>query len=287
LRIGGVSLGVTSRSIADFWLPPEHRNFRVDSDACEIEVETEWVDRLTAAKGKLIFDSGAVWLLHEDGEDLHFDFVAPRLGDRPYKRLCVDKKFSEARLLLNRDVIPQDADIYPLEYPVDELLVTNWLVRGRGVEVHGCGLLDSEAGSNLFVGHSGAGKSTSARLWKSLRDARILSDDRLILRNQGGHTWMHGTPWHGEAGFASPEKAALKNIFILEHGQGNEITSLPQSRAIGELFARCFLPFHDPELLRFALNFLHEVTSFVPCYVFHFLPDSSAVEKILEFQDSR
>src|SRR5207237_1133299 len=82
------------------------------------------------------------------------------------------------------------ASVSPLEYPLDELLITNWLSCGRGVEVHACGLVDRESGGHLFLGHSGAGKSTTTLLWKKLRDVRVLSDDRIILRKHATDIWM-------------------------------------------------------------------------------------------------
>ena len=94
---------------------------------------------------------------------------------------------------------------------------------------------------------------------------------------------MYGTPWHGEAGFASPEKTKVERIFILEHGEKNEILPLPQPSAVAELFARCFPPFYDHGRLALTLSFLHQITNRVPCYRFRFVPDESAVSEILNF----
>src|SRR6266516_6185768 len=130
------------------------------------------------------------------------------------------RDFASTKVTLNSSLLPEHA--WPLEYPADELLITNYLAHhGLGVEVHGCGLVDSETGGHLFLGHSGAGKSTSTMLWKSLRNCQILSDDRIILRLRNCELWMHGTPWHGEAAFASPGDSRLKRIFILHHGERN------------------------------------------------------------------
>jgi len=283
LRIGGVSLGFSAISSDDLRFSPDHESFEVDSSHCDIDVHLNWVDRLPPVTGERLFDSGAVWSLYEEGDRLAFDFVTPILGRQPYKRLWVNRDFSRAQLLLNCQCVSPQRGMFALEYPVDELLVTNWLARGRGVEVHGCGLVDAEAGSYLFVGHSGAGKSTTTRLWTSVRNASVLSDDRIILRRQGKQIWMYGTPWHGEAGYASSERAKLRSIFILEHGERNEIISLPQGRAIAELFTRCFLAFHNPGVIQSVLSYLHSVTTMVPCYQYRFVPHTSAVQTILEF----
>ncbi|HTS06556.1 MAG TPA: hypothetical protein VMP68_13305, partial [Candidatus Eisenbacteria bacterium] len=96
---------------------------------------------------------------------------------------------------------------------------------------------------------------------------------------------MYGTPWHGEAMFASPNSAPLSRIFVLEHGHGNVITPLPPSQAVAELFARSFVPFHRHEYVDSALVFLEELANSVPVYRYSFEPDQRAVDKIRQFRD--
>ncbi len=286
LQIGDLTLGFTAAEM-NVHLDPDHQSFAIPAQNCEIEIDLEWVDSLLPADSKKLFDSGAVWTLYEDGEHYVFDFTTRVLGPRPYKRLLIDRDFTRARVLFVRDCFPDKANVRALEYPLDELIVTNRLARGRGVEVHGCGITDDACSSSLFVGHSGAGKSTTTRLWQSVPGVRILSDDRIIVRKRDDRFFMHGTPWHGDAGFASPREAPINQIFILEHGERNDVVAMPQAAAAAELFARCFLPFHDPQALTATLAYLDDLTRTVACYKFQFLPNHSAVEKILEFQRPR
>ena len=109
-------------------------------------------------------------------------------------------------------------------------------------------------------------------------------NDRL-RRNDKGKMRMYGTPWHGEAMYASPGSAPLARIFVLEHGRGNVVTRLSPSQAVGELFARSFVPFHRHEYVESALEFLHELVGAVPVYHYAFEPTEAAVERILEFCD--
>jgi hypothetical protein len=46
------------------------------------------------------------------------------------------------------------------------------------------------------------------------------------------------------------------------------------------MFARSFVPHHSSQGLQFTLRFLERVTREIPCSVFRFLPDKSAVEMI-------
>ncbi len=104
-------------------------------------------------------------------------------------------------------------------------------------------------------------------------------------RNDKHKMRMYGTPWHGEAMYASPNSAPLARIFVLEHGHGNVITPLSPSQAVAELFARSFVPFHRHEYVDSALVFLEELVEAVPVYRYSFEPDQRAVDTILHFHD--
>jgi hypothetical protein len=252
----------------------------------DIEVSAEFVENLTPYRGESLFDSGAVWRVYPRNGGFAFDFATGFLGSNPYKRLLTDRNFSSATLLLNRELLAAHAPIFPLEYPTDELLFTNYLASRRlGVEVHGCGLIDAAARGQLLLGHSGAGKSTTARLWEAARRPRILSDDRIILRLDDGELRMHGTPWHGEAAFAEQGTTELHRIFILEHGERNRIQLLTKAQAVGEVFARSFPPFHSATGVEGVLDFIHRALDAVPCYRLQFVPDRSAVETVLDFDN--
>jgi hypothetical protein len=170
--------------------------------------------------------------------------------------------------------------VYPLEYPLDEVLMIHRLACGVGLEVHAVGIVDEDGRGHLFLGHSGAGKSTTARLWLSRPGVRILSDDRIVLRFRDGELWMYGTPWHGDAGIASAQSALVTNIYFLEQFARNEIVEMAAGVAGAELFARSFVPRHAAEGLEFALGFIERVTREIPCRVFRFVPEQSAVEAI-------
>lgn len=286
LYIGGVTLALCGTSpeevrFDDALIPFVDNNRRAD-----IVVSAEFVSDLGPPSGEPSFDSGAVWRSFPSAQGFTFDFISELLGASPYKRLIVDKNFSSARLLLNNTLLAHHAPIFPLEYPTDELLFTNYLAaQGLGVEVHGCGLIDFQLGGQLFLGHSGAGKSTTTRIWKASRNPLILSDDRIILRLNNANLRMYGTPWHGEAAFAEQGNTEIKRIFILEHGTRNRIRQLPKARAVGEVFARSFPPFHSGAGVQASLDFISRALDMVPCYELEFIPDSSAVEAVVDFHD--
>ncbi|HET6175534.1 MAG TPA: hypothetical protein VFE61_01290 [Candidatus Sulfotelmatobacter sp.] len=289
-RIGGVSVGVSGQHWDDVTLVPSLEPFRVETPASDINIQVEWAEKLRSPSGPQLFDSGSVWRLYEDGTEFQFDFSASLLGEQPYKRLFVDRCFRRATLQMSEECFAgTDYLAAPLEYPLDELLIMHRLTQEKAIELHSCGIVRPDGTGNLFVGHSGAGKSTTTRLWTGREAVEVLSDDRIIVRRDvadiAGCMRMYGTPWHGEAAYASPASAPLARIFILEHGHGNVLTPLSPSQAVAELFARSFVPFHRHEYVDSALQFLQELVDAVPCYRYAFEPNEAAVERILEFRD--
>jgi hypothetical protein len=294
--IGGVSVVVTGARGEDVTLVPSLEPFRIEAGPSDIVIQVEWSASLAPTLRRKIFDSGTTWRLYQSEEGFQFDFRAPVFGESPYRRLLADNHFASATLQVSEESfakVSYGAD--PLAYPLDELLIMHRLTQERAIELHGVGIVGPDGASNLFIGHSGAGKSTTARLWTSLHDVEILSDDRIIVRGDksgedsgrdgANQILMYGTPWHGEAHFALPRSAPLQRIFVLEHGQGNVLTRLTRSQVVGELFARSFVPFHRHEYLDSALSFLERVADTVPCYRYSFEPDEGAVERILAFRD--
>jgi hypothetical protein len=120
---------------------------------------------------------------------------------------------------------------------------------------------------------------------RSGQDDKALAGRPAAHLNKKFKMRMYGTPWHGEAMYASPNSAPLARIFVLEHGHGNIITRLTPSQAVAELFARSFVPFHRHEYVDSALEFLQELVEAVPVYRYAFEPDQRAVEKIRNFHD--
>lgn len=303
--IGGVTVEVLGACPEDVTILPALRPFETNFDRSDISIGVEWASDLTSNNKIPLFDSGTTWRCYRNEAGLQFDFHSPPFGARPYKRLQVDPHFERASLRMNDAVFayfPIKAE--PLEYPLDELLVMHRLTREDAIELHACGIVRANGVGILFVGHSGAGKSTTTRLWTDCEAVEVLSDDRIILRAANERLTenksrsvrcsespgnrqeirMYGTPWHGEAMYASPASARLGKIFILEHGQRNRLTELASSEAIAELFARSFVPFHRHEYVDAALQFLQRVVAAVPCYRYAFEPNRAAVDAILELR---
>ncbi len=283
VSIGGLSFGMWCSGDIAAALDPEHEPFLLPADTtqgCDFELDISWAEEVIQPARKPSFSSGGLWSAYVSDTGTQFHFVSSALGPRPYKAAWFDPAFERGHVVLNRSAFSGDAAIYPLEYPLDELAMMHRLALGEGVEVHALGLADQDRSGYLFLGHSGAGKSTTARLWLAEPGVQLLSDDRIIIRKQDGKFWMYGTPWHGDAGVASPGRAPLSAIFLLEQAPTNQVAGLPAAQAAAELLARAFLPYYQRSGIHFTLDFLDQLTRSVPCSILRFTPTSGAVEAV-------
>ena len=227
------------------------------------------------ARAETLFESGGVWRVERVKGGLLYSFRIANRRPPLYKVVSIDEGLREGRL--HFDPSPRGPR-YALDYPLDELLFQHRLAREGAVEVHGCGVV-WRGRTLLFCGRSGAGKSTTARLWKRhARGARLLSDDRIVLRPGRRGVRAHGTPWHGDGGFASPASAPLGALFFLRHAKATRLNPLGTGEAAARLFARSFPPPWDTEGLEGALDACADAAAAVPAFDLAFRPDRSAVE---------
>jgi hypothetical protein len=289
--IGDIRIALISDD-PDLYLevPRATKHFLVDNnDDADVTVRARWGELRGPAAGKQTFDSGCLWRLYQENSHYLFRFTSPAVGTLPYKQACFSSDFTSGDVVLHREYFRRFPSVNVLEYPLDELLMVNLLTLGRGVEVHACGIEDSDGRGYLFLGQSGAGKTTTARLWNkshgAARGIQILSDDRVILRRLNGKIWMYGTPWHGEAEFAYSTRTPLTQIFFLGRGEKNEVVPVRPIDAVARLMACSFVPFYNAAALDYALAFFEQLTKAIPCGELRFAPDERVLEFVREYTD--
>jgi len=281
LWIAGITIAIHDDHPRWTWEGPISR-FLVDSvDPAEVILHVrrgpaDPVHRSGPADVSPAFDSGAVWKLFRETTGYRIECRSETFGVEPYKVAHFDDSFTRGTI----EVQPQAAAINPLDYPLDEVLLANLLGRGRGVELHSCGVIDDEGRGHLFVGVSGAGKTTTARLWADAASG-IVSDDRVIVREREGEMWMFGTPWHGEAELSMPGGVPLAGVYLLVQAPANALRPLDAAEAVARLF-RCTFPlFYDAAALDFTLSFLERIAASVPVRELQFTRERSAVDLVL------
>lgn len=226
-------------------------------------------------KGKKIFDSGNTWALYRDQgkyvlQDSSSDFDPP-----PSQLVILEPDFKSGDIYinyeLNKDFLPD-----PLGYPLNQVLMILLLSRCKGVMLHACGIDDRGYGY-LFLGNSGHGKSTIARLW-SENQATVLNDDRIIVREKNGELLMYGTPWAGDFKELSSKGLPIRKLFFLRHGEKNSVVPKNNAEAVLMLLIRCFPPIWDKKGMDYTMGLCHRIVQNIPCYEFSFEPDRKTLD---------
>ena len=255
-------------------MPESLQAFRVEAKSAEVVCEGT-LEPLALAERKLLFDSGGVWRV-DAGIDRGLRLVlraGPHPG-RPYHAVELNEHLTHGRVTLDPTPLEDESEPFLLRAPLHELWTSFLLLRGRGALVHACGLLTHQH-VHLFVGESGVGKSTLAGILES-RFGLVLSDDRIVLRPDGEGFRAYGTPWHGEARFASPKCGKLCSISFLSQSAESQRIRLDPEEAAARLAACSFMagwPLHGIKDLLATCVVICERT---PCYRLDFTPDDSA-----------
>lgn len=256
-----------------FSIEETHVPFVVPNDtAPDLVLDCE-VAPLRPLSGPVTYSAGRAWDLrrHEDGaEEIVFRGGA-EFGTDVWQ-LSLDSAFRRGTLV-EAPVMP-DRTVRADGYPLLEYIVARLLARHDGALIHASTAI-VDGGAYVFVGHSGAGKSTIASIAEA-EGARIPTDDRTILTVRDGLPMAWGTPWHGSLIRKSPEGAPLRGLFLLQKAREDRCEPLPGNRAVKELFVRLIQPRLHPREVQLTLEVLERIVERIPVSILHFRPTPAA-----------
>jgi len=264
----------------EFEIPSTYQPFHLNADdgrAADISIVSH-VGSLPEWEADLVFDSTGPWRLWRR-DDKFLITLHSSLNPEPYQIAIMDSGFSSGETWLSAKIDEDYPGYFPLSYPFDEVLAVNRLALKHGIEVHSCGVDDNGKGI-LFLGVSGAGKSTISKLWDAQEGVLVLSDDRIIITPRDGGFWMHGTPWHGDAGMADPAGVPLKAIFFISHAAENRAAPLSAAQTATNLLARSFPTFWNRDGMEFSTDLVSEIAQNIPGFSLDFVPEVSIISYV-------
>ena len=224
-----------------------------------------------------IFDSKSTWSLYRSKKKYILYDRSLEIDSLPSKLLILESDFKSGEIFIRNDGSSQNLFSDPLGYPLDQILMIILLSRSKGALLHACGIYDRDSGY-LFLGISGHGKSTIAKIWFDNKSI-VLNDDRIIIREKDGEFWMYGTPWHGDFNEFSLKGLPIRKIFFLRHGEKNSAVTRKGAEAVSMFLTRAFPPLWDQKGMDYTLGLFDRIANKLTCYELHFLPD----KKIIDF----
>ncbi len=295
LTIGGVLIQLSSRfpiEKAEEIMGRRFQNFFYSGKRLpSVQVKVEVVKNLPVSQGaRDLFvtthfqDGNENWRWKRSGK--HFIYTTPVNGKEQYA--VVNQAFDKAVVY----VLPKTGgrfawNVGDIIYDFLQILLINYLAHRDGVFVHGIGLKDTDGSGLLFAGKSGAGKSTTARLWHAHSRATILNDDRIIVRKRGGRFIIYGTPWHGDFSdylASAMEPAPLKRLFFIYHARKHVNTPMATAQAFCELYPCLFPSFWDKRGLERTAAFCHDLLRHVSVQRLGFRKDRSVIPFVRRIQ---
>jgi len=275
LRIGPSSVALEGQLDPDRW-PLDAAHHRFTRPVAEPQLTLSVRHGSNAApQGRLIFQAGGVASIYRDGDTWIF-----RLGEEaPFapadRAITLEPSGTTGSLVMDMGRSPELAASYPLEYPLEDLLFRHLFADRGALLVHACGIAWKGKGY-LFVGSSGSGKSTTARLWKAA-GSTVLNDDRVVLEASRDGIFIHPTPWFGDFPEVGEGKVPLSALYLLRKGTEVSFELLRPAGAVALLFAKSFPPLWDPERMATTLEVLDFVCRHVPYGWLTAPPDQRAV----------
>jgi radical SAM protein with 4Fe4S-binding SPASM domain len=147
------------------------------------------------------------------------------------------------------------------------------MIHAAGVDMNGRGL--------LFAGPSESGKSTVVKMLKG--KAKILCDDRMIIRKERGGFRIYGTWSHGEVPEVSPDAAPAAALFFLRQARENRLERIADPKAVlKDLLPRLVRPLATADWWERVLALAEAIATEVPCYDMSFDKSGRIVEKLEE-----
>ena len=285
-QIGGFTIEVNSEiPFQPNTFHPKFKQFEVDGSGVENIIINHYFDKamdMEFTEKDTIYVKKP-WAIYQKQDNLIYEWIqnhAPFATN--YRKFVTNKKHTKLDTYNNS----QAADFFSkgmLEtislFPTDQILLSQALAFRQGCIMHSLGLIHNNKGY-LFIGHSGAGKSTMAKIMQN--NSIILCDDRNIIRKTKTGFNLFGTWRHSDFHNISPLSAPLKAIFFLNQSDKNQLEMIRNNKIKISRLLECLIkPFATSDWWELTLDFFDDLVKQVDCINLKF-DKSGKIRELIE-----
>ncbi len=151
-----------------------------------------------------------------DGSSI-FEFY---LGGRSTGQLVCDATFTSGKILLSG---------FSSKFAINNSLMVMYALAtaNKNTLLFHSAVVNSDGYGYMFLGKSGTGKSTHARLWlKNIQGSDLLNDDNPVVRITEDGVKVYGSPWSGKTPCYKNQELSLGGIVLLSQAPHNKISRL-------------------------------------------------------------
>lgn len=146
-----------------------------------------------------------------------------------------------------------------------------------GMPLH-ASLVEKDGWGYIFLGPSGMGKSTQAKLWVKYQNADFIIGDRPGLRKVGD-TWVaFGMPWDGKDSLFCQKGVKVKALVALQQAPVNEIRRLSTQEAFQVLLNQAMMPMWDDAAMGGIMLQMAAAANEIPFYHLKNRPEEAATQ---------
>lgn len=219
--------------------------------------------------GQIVYHR-APWIISKRGGSWIYRGIGQAHENSDFFQLAIfNRDHTRGRIFHPDPLFFQKGDGTALTFsPTDQILLSRIIVDRQGCLLHAAGMIIQGQGV-LFIGHSGAGKSTIATLMKD--DGEILCDDRIIVRRWPEGFRLYGTWSHGDVLDVSPSEAPLRAICFLNQSQQNRLVPISNRKErICRLTLHLVRALEAGDWWQKALDVVESLADAVPVYELQF-----------------
>jgi hypothetical protein len=206
-----------------------------------------------------------------------------RISEKGKKIVVFNKDHTRVRIYSDEITRKEDKDlnsIYRDDIFLTQISLAYILANLGGFFLHSSGVVIDSKGI-LFVGQSGAGKSTIRNMTLLTEKIKPLSNDRNILRKFSGGYKVYGTWSYSDLPDFQAVSVPLSAIMFIEQAEENQILLLEDRFEVTKrLVPRIIRPIESTEWWDKTLTIVNDIVLEVPCYIVRFDLTGRIVEQL-------
>ena len=238
-------------------------------------VESQGYTPLFSTEDLAFYDAGDTWrivrILNERALENHMKNVV--IASKDYGEMTV--------YMLNEPFYWERGGqwirpIVPFSSSVRAICEAGMVMRG-GLPLH-ASLVEKDGQGIVFLGPSGMGKSTQAKLWVAHQNADFIIGDRPVLRCIDGTWHGFGMPWDGKDNIKNQKTVPIRALVSLKQAGENSIERLTEQQAMLVLLKQAMMPMWDNRAMESAMALMGRLAMDIPFYHLKNLPDKNATD---------
>lgn len=167
-------------------------------------------------------------------------------------------------------------DYFPLASLI-RVACESGITRHDGLPLH-ASMIEKNGEGIVFLGPSGMGKSTQAKLWVKYEDAEFVIGDRPGIRKVDGKWYGFGMPWDGKDGLFKQKNVPIRALVSLEQTKENHLRKLNSIEAMKVMLNQVMMPMWDKDAMEDNSKMMWELASEIDFYHLQNRADENSVQ---------